>query len=73
MLDLSERSGLFTRCLEIGGEDLRKVGYGGFADIWTGRIDNLKVAVKLVRDRIDSQKHEVMKVSFKTLCITHHA
>ncbi|KAL0058356.1 hypothetical protein AAF712_014975 [Marasmius tenuissimus] len=60
MLELSNNSGLFPQCLEIKGvEDLRKgSAYGGHADIWTGKFNGMKVAVKVVHGSRDSLKRE---------------
>ncbi|KAL0057241.1 Interleukin-1 receptor-associated kinase 4 [Marasmius tenuissimus] len=62
IIELSEISGLFPRCLQIKGvEDVSEypVEYGGFADIWTGSIGGVRVALKVVRYRNHSQeKHE---------------
>ncbi|KAK1225235.1 hypothetical protein PQX77_011836 [Marasmius sp. AFHP31] len=69
-IQLSENSGLSPRCLQISGvEDLSEapVEYGGFADIWTGSIGDVRVAVKVVRHRLNSPKHDQMiKVRLKT-------
>ncbi|KAL0066403.1 Rho guanine nucleotide exchange factor [Marasmius tenuissimus] len=66
-IQLSDYSGLSPHCLQIDGvEDLGDgpVEYGGFADIWKGRIGDVKVAVKVVRHRLDSQKHDRMIKAF---------
>ncbi|KAK1216393.1 Rho guanine nucleotide exchange factor [Marasmius sp. AFHP31] len=56
---------LFPQCLQIGGvEDVSDypVEYGGFADIWTGSVGGMRVALKVVRYRFHSQrKHNPIK------------
>ncbi|KAK1216388.1 Rho guanine nucleotide exchange factor [Marasmius sp. AFHP31] len=65
IIELSESSGLFPQCLQIGGvEDVSDypVEYGGFADIWTGSVGGMRVALKVVRYRFHSQrKHNPIK------------
>ncbi|KAJ8079009.1 hypothetical protein PM082_013296 [Marasmius tenuissimus] len=60
MLELSNNSGLFPQCLEIEQvKDLSKgSAYGGYADIWTGKIGGMKVAVKVVHGSRDFLKRE---------------
>ncbi|KAL0057918.1 Rho guanine nucleotide exchange factor [Marasmius tenuissimus] len=68
MLELSNNSGLFPQCLEIEEvKDLKKgSAYGGYADIWTGKIGGMKVAVKVVHGLRESLKHErAIKVRFE--------
>ncbi|KAJ8079062.1 Rho guanine nucleotide exchange factor [Marasmius tenuissimus] len=67
MTQLSGNAGLFPQCLEITGvEELSKrpVFRGGFADIYEGKRDGVKVAVKVVWDRLDSQKYEQQLKAF---------
>jgi len=68
MIKLSKNSGKYPDCLRIGPvETLSEtpIEYGGFADIYTGTIDGTKVAVKVVRHKFQSQKHDqTIKVRF---------
>ncbi|KAL0057243.1 Rho guanine nucleotide exchange factor, partial [Marasmius tenuissimus] len=61
IIKLSDNSGLFPECLWIGemkNLSKRPAEVGVFADIWTGNMNGVKVAVKVVRQRIDPQKRE---------------
>ncbi|KAL0058244.1 hypothetical protein AAF712_015093 [Marasmius tenuissimus] len=61
MSELTYRSGRVPEGIWIGEvEDLSKdaVEFGSFADIWTGTINETKVALKVVRYRIDHEQHE---------------
>ncbi|KAK1235274.1 Rho guanine nucleotide exchange factor [Marasmius sp. AFHP31] len=61
MIELSGNAGLFPQCLEIRGvEEISKrpVFRGGFADIYTGKRDGVKVAVKVICHKLDSQNYE---------------
>ncbi|KAL0069253.1 hypothetical protein AAF712_003617 [Marasmius tenuissimus] len=67
IIKLSDNSGLFPECLWIGeNENLgkRPAEVGVFADIWMGNISGVKVAVKVVRHRIDVQKYEHSRKAF---------
>ncbi|KAJ8079021.1 hypothetical protein PM082_013308 [Marasmius tenuissimus] len=61
---IGNSSRLFPQCLWIGGvEGVSEypVEYGGFADIWTGSVGGVRVALKVVWYRFHSQeKHEPM-------------
>ncbi|KAK1216386.1 Rho guanine nucleotide exchange factor [Marasmius sp. AFHP31] len=64
---LSDNSGLFPECLWIGelkNLSKRPAEVGVFADIWTGNMSGVKVAVKVVRHRIDAQKREQVVKAF---------
>ncbi|KAJ8079050.1 Rho guanine nucleotide exchange factor [Marasmius tenuissimus] len=67
IVKLADNSGLFPECLWIGemkNLSKRPAEVGVFADIWTGNLNGAKVAVKVVRHRIDAQKRErVVKAS----------
>ncbi|KAL0578697.1 Rho guanine nucleotide exchange factor [Marasmius crinis-equi] len=61
MIRLSDNSGQCPECLWIDHvQDLSKrpVEFGGFADIYTGKIGNTEVAVKVVRHRLPDNKQE---------------
>ena len=66
MMKLSNNSGLFPECLWIGEvKDVSKspLAVGVFGDIWTGNIAGRRVAMKVIRHRIDSEKRQqVVKV-----------
>ncbi|KAK1216490.1 hypothetical protein PQX77_020885 [Marasmius sp. AFHP31] len=70
-IQLSNHSGLSPHCLQISEvEDLSDapVEYGGAADIWTGNLEGVKVAVKVIQHRLGSQKHgQTIKVRLNTL------
>ncbi|KAK1231030.1 Rho guanine nucleotide exchange factor [Marasmius sp. AFHP31] len=68
MNELSDNSGLFPQCLWIGEtvKDLctRRVEVSGFADLWMGSISRSRVAMKVVRHRVDHQKRERVVKAF---------
>ncbi|KAL0058289.1 Rho guanine nucleotide exchange factor [Marasmius tenuissimus] len=61
IIELSDSSGLFPECLwiaEVKNLSKRPVEVGSFGDVWTGSMNSVKVAMKVVRHRIDPQKRE---------------
>ncbi|KAK1216379.1 Rho guanine nucleotide exchange factor [Marasmius sp. AFHP31] len=68
MNELSDNSGLFPQCLWIGEtvKDLctRRVEVSGFTDLWMGSISRSRVAMKVVRHRVDHQKRERVVKAF---------
>ena len=75
MIELAKNSDTFPRCLQISGVDnlsKKSVAWGGFADIWTAKYQGVKVAVKVIRDKVDTQKHKkILQVCFESyvLCM----
>ncbi|KAJ8079003.1 hypothetical protein PM082_013290 [Marasmius tenuissimus] len=66
-IQLSERSGLSPWYLQIDEvEDLSEhpIEYGDFGDIWIGSTHGVRVAVKVSRHTLHSQKHEQMIRAF---------
>ncbi|KAK1216375.1 Rho guanine nucleotide exchange factor [Marasmius sp. AFHP31] len=67
MSELTYRSGRVPDGIWIQEvEDLSQdaVEFGGFADIWTGSTNGTKVALKVVRHRINHKQHELMIKAF---------
>ncbi|KAJ8079060.1 Receptor-interacting serine/threonine-protein kinase 1 [Marasmius tenuissimus] len=67
MRDLVYRSGQAPEVIwigKVGNLSEHAVDFGGFADIWTGSTDGKKVAVKVVRYRIDREQRDQMMKAF---------
>ncbi|KAK1216382.1 Rho guanine nucleotide exchange factor [Marasmius sp. AFHP31] len=67
IIKLSDNSGLFPQCLwieEVNGLSKSPAEFGGSTDTWTGSINGVRVAIKVVRHRIDSQKREQVVKAF---------
>ncbi|KAK1215717.1 hypothetical protein PQX77_021660 [Marasmius sp. AFHP31] len=67
IIKLSDSSGLFPQCLwieEVDGLSKSPAEFGGSADTWTGSINGVRVAIKVVRHRINPEKREQVVKAF---------
>ncbi|KAJ8079056.1 Rho guanine nucleotide exchange factor [Marasmius tenuissimus] len=68
MNELSDKSGLFPQCLWITEtvKDFctRRMEVGGLADLWMGNFNRSRVAMKVIRHRVDIHKREQVVKAF---------
>ncbi|KAL0066402.1 hypothetical protein AAF712_006444 [Marasmius tenuissimus] len=64
LFECTEDTKLRQQVVRAMSELAYRIDFGGFADIWTGSTDGKKVAVKVVRYRIDREQRDQMMKAF---------